>query len=130
MRLLLDTCAVVFVCENSDRLSVKAKGQITHPEAEIFVSAISVAELACAEERGKLRLKGGWRNWWKQALTVNGWVCLPTSAEVFEEAYSLPQPIHADPGDRVIIATARLHGLTLVTTDQKILDYPHVQTIR
>ena len=45
------------------------------------------------------------------------------------EAYSLPPPIHSDPADRILIATARLEKLTLVTTDAKIRAYPHVQSV-
>lgn len=49
--------------------------------------------------------------------------------EVLAEAYSLPPPIHRDPADRVLIATARLERLTLVTTDGRIRAYPHVAAI-
>ena len=52
-----------------------------------------------------------------------------TDLRIVEEAYSLPEPFHADPVDRVLVATARLHNLQLVTGDRKILDYPHVQTL-
>ena len=45
------------------------------------------------------------------------------------EAYGLTVPIHRDPADLVLIATARLERLTVVTTDRKILDYPHVATL-
>jgi len=44
--------------------------------------------------------------------------------------HSLPETFHADPVDRVLTATARIHNLTLVTADRKILDYPHVNTLR
>jgi antitoxin (DNA-binding transcriptional repressor) of toxin-antitoxin stability system len=46
--------------------------------------------------------------------------CLPITAEVLAEAYSLPPPIHRDPADRILIATARHERLTLVTSDGKI----------
>jgi len=49
--------------------------------------------------------------------------------ERLAEAYSLPPPIHRDPADRLLIATARLERLTLVTTDGKIQGYPHVATM-
>jgi PIN domain nuclease of toxin-antitoxin system len=41
----------------------------------------------------------------------------------------LPDPIHRDPADRIIIATARLEDLTIITTDRLILDYPHVKSL-
>ena len=49
--------------------------------------------------------------------------------EIIEEAYSLPEPFHADPMDRILVATARVHGLTLLTADKAILSYPHVRTL-
>jgi len=61
-------------------------------------------------------------------LKQTAWPCLPITAEVMAEACSLPPPIHRDPADRVLIATARLERLTLVTTDGKIRGYPHVAT--
>ena len=54
---------------------------------------------------------------------------MPISLEIIEEAYSLPDPIHRDPADRLIIATARLENLTIITTDRLILDYPHVKSL-
>ena len=55
---------------------------------------------------------------------------LPITQEIMEEAYSLQQPIHRDPADRLLIASSRVHRMTLVTTDPLILDYPHVAATR
>ena len=44
------------------------------------------------------------------------------------EAYALPGTFHRDPADRVLVATARRDGLTLVTADDRILAYPHLRT--
>jgi PIN domain nuclease of toxin-antitoxin system len=68
--------------------------------------------------------------WFREQAEKNGWNVLPISLEVAEESYSLPEPIHADPADRIIIATARVEGLTIITTDRLILDYPHVKSLR
>jgi len=46
-----------------------------------------------------------------------------------EEVYSLPDTFHADPADRIITATARLNGCTILTADKKILAYPHVNSV-
>jgi PIN domain nuclease of toxin-antitoxin system len=62
-------------------------------------------------------------------MKATAWTSLPITVEFLAEAYSLPPPIHCDPADRVLIATARQERLTLVTTDGKILGYPHVATI-
>lgn len=130
MPYLLDTCAILFIAEQTSDLSPATLRLIdAAPEGEVFVSAISVAELACLQERKKISLQQHWRAWWDTLLKRTGWPCLPITAEVMAEAYSLPPPIHRDPADRVLIATARLERLTLVTTDAKIRGYPHVAAI-
>jgi PIN domain nuclease of toxin-antitoxin system len=50
------------------------------------------------------------------------------SHEVAMEAYALPGVFHRDPADRLLVAAARQHGLTLVTADERILAYPHVRS--
>ena len=130
MPYLLDTCAVLFIAENTaDLSSATLKVIDAAPAGDVFVSAISVAELACLHERGKITLKQHWRAWWDALLRRTGWACLPITAEVLAEAYSLPPPIHRDPADRILVATARVERLTLVTTDGKIRGYPPVATI-
>lgn len=130
MPYLLDTCAILFIAENTTDLSPATLRTIdAAPAGEVFVSAISVAELASLQERGKIALKQHWRSWWDVLLKRTAWTCLSINAEIMAEAYSLPPPVHRDPADRVLIATARHERLTLVTTDGKILGYPHVPTI-
>lgn len=127
---LLDTCAILFIAEKTTNLSSATLKIIdAAPAGAIFVSAVSVAELACLQERGKITLKQHWRAWWDALLKRTAWPCLPITAEVIAEAYSLPPPVPRDPADRMLIATARLERLTLVTTDGRIRSYPHVATI-
>jgi len=54
---------------------------------------------------------------------------IPVDNSVAVKSVNLPQPLHSDPADRIIIATAISSGVPLVTRDEKILNYPHVQTI-
>ena len=129
MRLLLDTCAVIFFAENTGDLSPATMSVIAASNSEVFVTVISIAEIACAQEHGKLKIKLHWRLWWQETLRRNAWACLAITPEIMAEAFSLPLPIHRDPADRLIIATARVEHLTVVTTDRKIREYPHVPTI-
>jgi PIN domain nuclease of toxin-antitoxin system len=130
MPYLLDTCAILFIAENTTDLSPATLKLIDEAAVgDVFVSAVSVAELACLQERGKITLKQHWRAWWDALLKRTVWACLPITAEIMAEAYSLPPPIHRDPADRVLLATARHERLTLVTTDGKLHGYPHVGTI-
>lgn len=130
MPYLLDTCAVLFVADNTPELSSETLRSVDSASpGQVFVSAISIAEITCLQERGRISLTTHWRLWWDELLNRTGWTWLPMTAHVMAEAHSLPPPIHRDPADLVLIATARIEKLTLITTDRKILDYPHVATL-
>jgi PIN domain nuclease of toxin-antitoxin system len=129
MNLLLDTCAMIWCVSDPDRLSADARQALTHPENRVFVSAINCAEVACLAENGKIRIKPHWRTWFNRALADNGWTVVDIDLETVQEAYALPGPFHRDPVDRILVATARLRHMTLVTADRKLLDYPHVSSL-
>jgi PIN domain nuclease of toxin-antitoxin system len=129
MQILLDTNAVIFFSENSARLSGEAYRAIVDPESEIYVSAITSAELSCLHERKKVVFPEHPKIWFRRVLKENGWSCLPVSLDIVEESYSLPEPIHRDPADRIIIATARLGGMQIIRSDDLILKYPHVRSM-
>jgi len=129
MRVLLDTCAVLWAVATPQRLSARARAVLTAPETEVFVLAISAAEIACASARGRIKLDRHWKAWFRHYVQRNQWECLSIDLAAVEEAYSLPPPFHPDPVDRLMVATARLQGFGLVTGDEKILEYPHVETV-
>lgn len=129
MKVLLDTCAILWAVAAPQRLSAHARAVLGEPETEVFVLAISAAEIACASERGRIALDRHWKAWFRHYVQRNQWECLPIDLAIVEEAYSLPQPFHPDPVDRLIVAAARLRGLGVVTGDQKMLEYPHVEKI-
>ncbi|MEA5470839.1 PIN domain-containing protein [Spirulina sp. 06S082] len=54
---------------------------------------------------------------------------IPISPMIAVESYTLPGEFHKDPADRIIVATARVYGCSLMTKDGNILAYPHVQLI-
>lgn len=129
MRLLLDTCTILFYVQDSADLSARAMSLVSAADSEVYVSAMSAPELACLHDRNRIKLTMHWRQWWHRALELNGWECLPVTQAIAEEAYCLPEPIHRDPIDRLLIATARCERLTLITTDRLMLSYPHVPSI-
>jgi PIN domain nuclease of toxin-antitoxin system len=129
MKLLLDTCAILHFSLNPERLSQQVLYHITDAAVEIWCSPVSIGEIACLQERGRVAITGHWKTWCRTLLLTNGWNMLPISQEIMEEAFSLQEPIHRDPADRLLIASTRVHRMTLVTTDHLILDYPHVEAI-
>jgi len=89
----------------------------------VFVSVISVWELAMLERDGRLELHGGADRWSHQALSQPGISLLPLSPQIAVAAVYLPDPMHKDPSDRMLVASARVERLTLVTSDKKIIDF-------
>ena len=128
MNLLLDTCAVLFIAQHPDRLSATARKLVIDPQHVVFISVVTLGELAGLVERKRIALPAHWKTWFRGAVERNGWNLVPLTADIMEEAYSLPDELHRDPVDRILIATARLEDMTIVTTDRLILDYPHVRS--
>jgi len=129
MNLLLDTCAIIWAVSDPDCLSKPARSALADETAEVCYSPISCAEIAWAVQRKKIAIDRHWRLWFRHYVELNGWEEAPIDLNIIEEAYSLPEPFHADPADRILVATARLRGCHLVTGDRKILLYPHVRTL-
>ena len=129
MKLILDTCSIVWSIAEETRIPSASRAALTAADSRIFVSPISAAEVACAVERKRLTLDRHWKRWFRHFIDLNGWDVVPVDLDIIEEAYSLPGEFHADPADRIIVATARRRGLAVVTADRKILDYPHVEVL-
>ena len=125
MNVLLDTCAILFLSLDDPCVRPSTRNILDKAE-RVSISPISAAELACLQERGKIELPMHWRLWLREAVKRNGWETLPITLEIVEEAWCLPGTFHADPADRILAATARKENSLLLTTDRKLLDYPHV----
>ena len=129
MNALLDTCVIVWAVAEPTAISKKALGVLSAKDTVACVSPISCAEIACAAERGRLVLDRHWKLWFRHFVELNEWQTVDIDLAVMEEAYSLPEPFHRDPADRILVATARVLACPLVTADQKLLSYPHVNTV-
>ena len=129
MKLLLDTGCIIWAVSDPSAISKDAKALLTADESDIFISVISLAELACAVERRRIAIDRHWKKWFRYYSELNGWQIKNISLAIMEEAYSLPDAFHADPADRIITATARLNHFTILTADKKILAYPHVDSV-
>jgi PIN domain nuclease of toxin-antitoxin system len=91
--------------------------------AELVVSAISVWELSMLEAKGRITLSRSIDEWVRAALTAPGLRLVDLTPEISLESTRLPGSPHGDPSDRMIIATARVLGGTLITCDDRILAY-------
>lgn len=129
MRVLLDTCAIIWTVGEPERLSAGEREILEKKDTTVYFSPISSAEIACLAERGRVQFDRHWKLWFNHFVSLNQWACLDITLDIVQEAYSLPGYFHHDPADRIIVATARKHDLAVITGDRKIIDYPHVNTI-
>ena len=118
---ILDTCALLWLASGSKKLSRAALKEINEAPA-IYVSAISGFEISLKVSSGKLELSYPVEKWFGQVVEHHGLTVLPLALDVCIAAANLP-PIHDDPFDRFIIAVAKLHDLTVVTTDEQFKKY-------
>jgi PIN domain nuclease of toxin-antitoxin system len=124
--LLLDThCWLWTQAGNTEKFSRQGRRLIDKAtqSGDLRVSVISVWEIGMLEAKGRLALKMSCTDWVNQALATPGLSLLPLTPEIAIESSRLPGEIHADPADRILIATARITGAQLLTADQRLLDY-------
>lgn len=126
--LLLDTCAWLDAFAAPDLLRPSVR-KLLAGEPLVHVSAISLLEIARKEAKGELVFGMALSEWFQLALPVNRVRVLELTPEIAIDATRLPAWSHKDPADQIIVATARLHGLKILTSDSKILKYRQVGSI-
>jgi PIN domain nuclease of toxin-antitoxin system len=128
--IVLDTHIWIWWTHDPNRLSASQIQTIQEHETDILgVSAISVWEIAKLVEHNRLELPGGLDDWLRQALRYPGIRRMELSTEIAVESTRLPGEFHRDPADQIIVATARVRNVPLVSSDRKIIAYPHVATV-
>lgn len=125
--ILLDTCGLLWLVSGSGTLSASVLEQID-TEPIVSVSAISALEIGLKVRAGKLELPMPVGDWWEQAVTHHRLDVAATDATILIRSTELP-PIHRDPADRIIIATALERRAPVVTSDRRFAEYG-VETIR
>ena len=123
MRLLLDTHALLWFWLDDSQLSPAAKSAIQNPANDIAVSIASLWEVAIKVAAGKYTLRCSFPDFIQTAVTLPGFTLFGVSPSHVLDLLALP-PHHKDPFDRMLVAQARVEGLTLVTCDDKIALYP------
>jgi len=132
--LLLDTHVLLWTVTNSKRLGRKARRFVDRATSGdgVHISAITPWEIAIGAAKGRLSLGKDVSDWIQDALALPGVSLVPLMPEIAVSSSRLPGFFHNDPGDQIIVATARFLGMPLLTADQKILDYRengYLQTI-
>jgi PIN domain nuclease of toxin-antitoxin system len=129
--IVLDTHAWVWFVSNPEKLSREAKEAIdaSLQEKGAFISSISAWEVALLVAKERLKLTMEVSEWIGKSERLPFLSFVPVDNAIAVTSVNLPEPLHQDPVDRIIIATAMTMGASVVTKDQKILDYPHAKAI-
>ena len=115
MRLLLDTHALLWTLTEPRQLRKHARAALEDAQNDVFVSPVSVWEIAVKRALGKLRAPDNL----EASIKEQGFTPLSLTFHHAEQAGALP-PRHGDPFDRMLIAQAQAEGLILVTRDARI----------
>jgi PIN domain nuclease of toxin-antitoxin system len=132
---LLDTHVWVWLMNGDSRIGSQARASIEQSlsNGAVLLSAISPWEVAMLVSKGRLTLDRDVGEWIQAAVSLPGIRLEPISPDISVASTRLPGNMHADPADRLIVATARHHGAQLMTEDGLLLDYGaegHARVIR
>lgn len=128
--IVLDTHIWVWWAADRDRLTEKQIATIEANEGDVIgISAITCWEVAKLIERGRIELTCPVEEWFDLALQYPGVKLLELTPTIAVDSTRLPGQFHRDPADQIIVATARTYQCPLVTSDEKIILYPHVVTV-
>ncbi len=128
MRLLLDTHVLIWTQEESPKLGPNAKFLILDDANDLVISPISTFEVTRLVTHNRLEINKSIDAWLSISIHTLKAATQDITHEIALESYMLPEPFHTDPADRILVATARLHEMTIITADERILAYPSVKT--
>jgi PIN domain nuclease of toxin-antitoxin system len=122
--LLLDTHALVWLMFGDEKLGQSATASIREAAREdrLLLSAITPWEIALLVSKKRINLYRDVMDWIREALLTPGLKLQPLEPEIAVASTRLPFEMHPDPADRILVATARQLGATLVTADKALLN--------
>jgi PIN domain nuclease of toxin-antitoxin system len=129
--ILLDTHVLVLLALRPERLSRKAARAIAKAEARdgVAIASITLWELALLIHDGRIAVPGSSESFLREVCRRPGLTVLDISPEIAALTVQWPLDFPGDPADRIIAATARAHGLLLVTKDQRLQESPLLRTV-
>ncbi len=118
---MLDTCGLIWLVNGGGRISEPTLKIIQDADL-VYVSAATALEIGCKAALEKLELSMAAGAWYEKALEIHDLVEIPVTGKIAMLSADLPF-IHKDPADRIIIATAKLNHLPVVTHDSRFEQY-------
>lgn len=130
---LIDTHVFIELGDPSRKLGAHAQSALSDPDAAVYLSVVSVAEIAIKSRLGKLNLPGAIEGelarWMREACEEAGFEVLPITLDHATLLGALPLH-HRDPFDRMLIAQALHESLVLVSRDSAFADYQGLALLR
>lgn len=126
--LLLDTHALVWLASDQRLLTEHGKDAIRQAAGRLFMSAISSLEIALLVKRNRLELPLRPEQFVAESLRQHGITEIPLDSKIAMAAAALPD-IHNDPFDRILAATAIIHGLDVLSKDAVLPKYPGLKIV-
>lgn len=121
--MLLDTCALLWWTLTPDQLSKKASDSCALiAEEGAFVSSISVWEIGIKMQKGHLRMNESLEGYIERIKRLGTIEIIPIDDSIWLNTFKLDWP-HRDPADRVIVATAMIKNIPIITKDKLIRDF-------
>lgn len=118
---MLDTHLLLWAASEPQRLSAKARALLLDPSNQLIFSSASLWEITIKNGLERSDFNVDPRRLWRMLL-VNGYRELSVTSEHTVAVNDLP-PLHKDPFDRILVAQARVEGLTLLTADKMAAKY-------
>lgn len=121
---LLDTCVMIYIADGRS-IASSARQEITAASVAngVLVSPVSAWEIGLLSAKRNFPFHPNPKTWFDLFLAYSGVRLSPLTPEIAIAASFLPLPLHGDPADRLLIATARALDVPIVTRDRRILDY-------
>ena len=122
--ILLDTCTLLWTI-NSDPILPAARKEISRAASAggLYVSPISAWEIGLLVRRGRLELQVAAESYIDRVFRLPGVRVATLTPGIAVRSSYLPGELHEDPADRLLVATAIVMGLKLITRDRRLLDY-------
>jgi PIN domain nuclease of toxin-antitoxin system len=127
MIVLLDTCSFLWFTLNAPELSERARGIFQDAENDVYLSVVSSWEICAKFSSGRLHLPEAPGKFIAQRRRSKHIDVLPLDEQAVFQEPKLPR-IHSDPFDRMLVCQALINGMTILTPDEHIAQYP-VRTV-
>jgi len=128
--IVLDTSVLIWGVSHPEQLSTQAAKVIVDAgPGDILVSSISIWEIALLIKKKRLKLNCEGEHFIHQLGQISQLTFVPVDNDIAACSVRLNGALDSDPTDRIVVATALIHGARLVTSDQLLIDYAGVETV-